>query len=231
MPKHKIFCVIGKEFTQRQHILAKITRSLLGKRESSLHVNVFYPHETELEDVRRAVSSYSFSGDKILVIKDPHLLDKTIKQFLLDKLEVVTSSNYLVFDIEHDYQSLLKDKKVSQDAFIQCILKKAQVYKIQSYSRDVPLFALLNALRRNDRSRALYVLEELFREESNETKIGMQILGMLIREFSKPQYQARRSEYLDLLWEADRSVKERGLKPKLALSILLTKIFSVSCLR
>ncbi len=231
MPKHKIFCVIGKEFTQRQYALTKITRSLLGKRDQSLYVSVFYPHETELEHIRRAVSNYSFAGDKILVVKDPHVLKKDIKQFLLDELDTIAASNYLVFDIEHDYASLLKDRKLSRDRFIQCILKKAQVYKIQSYGSDVPLFALLNAVRRNNQARALYVLEELFREESNETKIGMQILGMLIREFSQPRYRFRQKDLLALLWEADRSVKERGLRPKLALSILLTKIFSVSCLR
>jgi hypothetical protein len=226
MTHPKTFCVIGTEFAQRQRALTKITHSLLGGRDSALNVNVLYAHEVEVESLRELVSRYSFGGEKIIIFKEAHMFSEKVKEYLLDEWDTLVTENSLVFDIEQDPAFLVKGRKYKDDRFLQHILKRSQLYKTYSYRKDILLYKLLWPLRKNDRAEALYILEKLFLEEPNESKLGMQVLCMLIKEFSRPEYQSRRQDYLTLVWETDRQIKERGLAPKLALSLLLTKIFS-----
>ncbi|MBN2483602.1 MAG: hypothetical protein JXD21_05315 [Candidatus Omnitrophica bacterium] len=226
MAHPKTFCVIGTEFAQRQRTLTKITHSLLNGRDSALHVNVLYAHEVEVESLRELISRYSFGGEKIIIFKEAHMFSEKVKKYLLDEWDALAAANSLVFDIEQDPALLVKNKKYKDDRFLQHILKSSQLYKTYSYQNEIPLYKLLWPLRKNNQAEALYILEKLFLEEPNESKLGMQVLGMLIREFSRPEYRSRRQDYLTLVWEADRLIKERGLTPKLALSLLLTKIFS-----
>ena len=79
------------------------------------------------------------------------------------------------------------------------------------------------------------VLERLFKDNPN-TRIGPQVLGMLVKKIS---YISKDSHYswinegltkydcLQYLYQADRQIKEKGLNDRLVIETLLGKIFKL----
>jgi hypothetical protein len=222
MIRKKIFCVIGLDFFHRQRAIDRIKFQILKNKNYSLNTTTLYSGELDTKRLQEAVFHFSFDREKIILFRNSQKLPSDIKNFLLKEINKIIVFNYVIFEIERDYREFVSDKKIIQDTFFRYILKNSTLRKIHSFKEDISLKKFIIDVRRNRFSSALYKLERLFLEFKNDKKLGVQILGALVREFS--YLAGQRQKYFDLLWDTDRLIKEKGIDPKLALEILITKL-------
>jgi DNA polymerase III delta subunit len=228
MKKAKVFCVIGEDFSASQAALTAIKNNLLQGANQALNFSVLYSHELTVKKAKDILFSYSFEGDKIVLFREAQNLSKEVKALFTEQWEDILKQNYLIFDIASDHEEFMRSKKNAADPFYKLLFKTSQLQKLRSFGDNFNIFKLIGAIRKHNLNSALYILENLFLEFKNETKVGMQILGMLIKEFSRPQtVRGRRQKYLKLIWDADRMMKVQGADHKLALSVLITRLISV----
>ena len=126
-------------------------------------------------------------------------LPKEVKDFLYDNLEKIISNNYIIFEAESD---ALKSKKVSADKFFNFIANSAVCYKT-SLSAPAPSFDdFKKSIRQNNIAQAIYVLAKLYEARSSDGEkkaLGLQLLGILISEFSYLKNDILRKKYFSLL--------------------------------
>ena len=224
--RKRLFCVIGLNSAHRQRAIEKVKREILKDKASSLNTHVFYSHELTIEKARELLSAYSFEERRVIIFKRAQDLPLGVTTFLLKELKNVPPSNCIIFEIEREYAKFINDKKVIANKFFPYILRVSTVMKMHSYKEDISVNKLLFAVRKNDASWALYILERLFIEFKNSSALSLQILGALTRNFSFTPNPGVRKKYFNLIWETDRLIKEKGIDSRLALERLITKIIT-----
>ena len=83
----------------------------------------------------------------------------------------------------------------------------------------------MGSVRRNDLVSSLYILEKMIAANGNDRALGPQIIGILVGKFSYVNSVTAKAEALNLLWEADRAIKEKGIDARIAIESLLVKLF------
>ena len=224
MVNTRLFCVIGISFSDRSQAIEKIKDSILKNKNRSLNTATLYCRGLAPQTLKEAVYSYSFDGDKIIVLKEADHLSTPAKQFLLQEFETIISSCYIIFEIDKNYADFVRDKKVQTDTFFQTILKKSLLKKVYSFKDEISMGSLVYALRKSNIAAALHSLERLFLEGKHSSSVGLHVLGVLVSEFSSPRYQNEKAKYLKLIWETDRLIKDKGIEPKVALGTLVAKL-------
>jgi hypothetical protein len=220
----RLFLVVGADFLQRQRAIENIKRRVFKNHPTSLNTLIFYSKEIDLSQLKKKIFTFSFDKEKIVILKNAEFLSKEITDFFFKNIKKILLGNYLIFEIEKDYYNLRKDKNFLSHNFFRLLLSKAKIFKVPSYSSRVSLEEFKKSIRRRDLDSSLYILEKLFKTQTKEKEIGMQVLGILIKEFSSMQGMLEREKNLSYLWEADRSIKEKRLNYLLVLNRLLVKI-------
>ena len=219
----RVFFVCGSDFAGRRLIIENIKKKTLAAGQTSLNILNFYPKEINIKDLQEKVLLSSFDEKRMLIFKDVYNLSKEVKDFLYDNLEKIISNNYIIFEAESD---ALKSKKVSADKFFNFIANSAVCYKT-SLSAPAPSFDdFKKSIRQNNIAQAIYVLAKLYEARSSDGEkkaLGLQLLGILISEFSYLKNDILRKKYFNYLWEADRAIKERGFDPRFAIELFLSK--------
>ncbi|UCG35831.1 MAG: hypothetical protein JSW17_03280 [Candidatus Omnitrophota bacterium] len=225
----RVSSVIGIDALARQRAIENIKQRILKDKSRTLNTVIFYPKEINLKDLQEKIITYSFDKDKLIIFKNACRLSADVKKFLFESFKKIVASNYLVFEIERDYFSLVRDSKISSDKFFQLILKKGRVLRISSYGRKVSIEDFKRSVRRNDLSSSLYVLEKLFVDvgRSREKEYATFLLGVLLTEVSFRRRDSQKEKNLNLLWETDRALKEKGIDSRLALEVLLAKLIAI----
>jgi hypothetical protein len=222
--KNRLFCVIGISFSDRSQAIEKIKNNILKNKNRALNVSVLYGRGLTLPTLKEVVYSYSFDGDRVIILKEADYLSPSLKEFFLQEFEEILTLCYIIFEIDKNYGDFIKDKNIQMDNFFQTILKRSLLTKLYSYKDQISMGSFVYALRKSNIAAALHSLERLFLEGKHESSIGLQVLGVLVREFSSPRYQNEKLKYLKLIWETDRLMKDKGVEPKVALGTLVTKL-------
>ncbi|MCD6583404.1 MAG: hypothetical protein J7K71_01825 [Candidatus Omnitrophica bacterium] len=224
----KIFCVIGLDFEHRQRAIEKIKEGILKKECVSLNTVIFYCKDLNLQELKNTLYTFPLEKKRVVIFKGAEYLSKEVRLFFLKKLKDLISLNYLIFEIEKDHAQFIHDRKVRENSFFSYLLKKCVLRRIISIQEDHSLNKLISLIRRNKPAQAFYTLEKMFLQSKKSENLATQILGALTREFSYLPNFYQKSKYFQLFWEADRLIKEKGISPKLALEILLAKLFEIN---
>ena len=223
--KTRLFFVIGAEFSHRKRAIDGIKARLLKKKESSLNTRVFYAKEINLSNLRDVLFSFSFDRDKVIIFKESQNLDVKVKDFIYSNIKNILDANYLIFELEKDFFYVKNDRRFNKDKFFSFLLNNASLYRMNSFNEDISIKKLLSFIRKNNLNESLYILEKIF-SSSQKAKdfVGMQILGALTREFSYTNNPLKRQKCFDLIWGADRALKQGRLGQKAAIQLLITKL-------
>lgn len=230
----RIFLVTGIDFNQRQLLIENIKNKVFKKPATPLNILTFYSKEIDIKDLQEKILTFSFDKEKIIIIKNAESLTKEAKEFLFNNLKKILSHNYIILETDKDYLQLQRDKKISSDIFFGFILKNAEIpFKDRkpSASYEISFEGFKRSTRKNNAAEALYILEKLFESKASDREkeiLGLQILGVLVGECSYLKNPLLREKSFNYLWETDRLIKEKGLEPRFALEILLTKLLGTS---
>ncbi|UCC95132.1 MAG: hypothetical protein JSW40_10075 [Candidatus Omnitrophota bacterium] len=226
-PARRIFFVIGTDFLHRQRAIENIKTRILHNKSSPINTIIFYSKEIEMNDLRKKVLTFSFDKEKIIIFKNASALTMAIKKFFVENLKEITSSNYLIFEIEQDHRNVFQDTKLTKDKFFSFLLKRGTILRISSTLQRLTLDDFKRSIRRSDYARSFYILEKLFEKEKGKD-LGPQILGILVYEFSRTKNPHQKEKYFSYLWETDRAIKEKGVNSRLALEVLIARLSASS---
>ncbi|MCK9573212.1 MAG: hypothetical protein M0R20_02270 [Candidatus Omnitrophica bacterium] len=221
--KDRIFFVSGSDFEGRKLIIENIKKKTLAIGQTSLNVLNFYPKEINIKDLQEKVLLSSFDEKRMLIFKDVYNLSKEVKDFLCNNLDKIVSNNYIVFEAEGD---VLKNKKMSADKFFNFIANSARCYKTSLSEPALSFEDFKKSIRQNNAAQAMYVLAKLYQEKSSDSEkkaLGLQLIGVLVSEFSCLKDDVSRKKYFNYLWKADRAIKERGFDPRFAIELFLSR--------
>ena len=224
--REKVFLISGSDFSQRRQAAESIKRRILKGEPSSLNILTLYSKEISIKDLREKVFTVSFSKKKVIIFKNFPDLPLLVRKFLINNLQRIISSAYLIFETDRSYFQLQKDKRFIADKFFLFILNRAAVFKVITSGKKVSLDDFIAGIRKNDLNASLFVLESLFAGGSKDRLLGPQIIGILVRKFSYLRDPKAKTKCLNYLWEADRAIKEKGLSARLVIETLLVKLFS-----
>jgi hypothetical protein len=222
----RLFLVASTLFGQRQRAIENIRRSILKSAPSSLHIFTFYSKNIDINELKRKLFTFSFNKDKIIIFKEADALPSNIKDFLFKNIREIISSNFLILEIEREYQSFSRDRKFVSDSFFSFVFKKAKLFKMSSPRLTASLEDFKRSLRRGNLVSSLYIVEKLFKENAKEKELAMQILGILIREFCNLSNPYEKKRCLNYLREGDRLLKDKGVDSRLAVELLLIKLLN-----
>lgn len=218
--KKRLFLVVGSDFFQRQQDIKKIKTKFITYRLPWISI---YSQDIDKKSLADRLFTFSFSGDKVILFRDATNLSLSVRNFLFDNFSKIISSNYIIIEIAKNYFWWLRDKNVQKDRFFNFVINKSHLFKSSSYGRrDFSVNDFRRAVRDRDFSLAIYTLEKLFQKGIREEELSLQALGILIRELGG--WAALNSQYLPLLWNGDRLIKEKGVSSRLALEILLVRL-------
>ncbi|MEI8350408.1 MAG: hypothetical protein WCI77_09700 [Candidatus Omnitrophota bacterium] len=222
----KLFLVASADFSQRYTAIEAIKRKILKEKSTALNILTCYSKDIELKDLQERILTFSFDSQKIVVFKDAYHLSKEVKDFMVKSFKTICSFNYLIFEMEKDYTQLMRDKKIISDKFLGFILRKALRPKLSMAHKESTLEDFRSALHRNDVASALYILGKLFEAKASEKEreiLGLQIVGLLVSELSYLSNSFVKQKYFDYLWQTDRAIKEKGIEPRFAIELFLSK--------
>jgi len=222
-----IFCIIGSDYVHRHRALERIKNEILKDNNiSSLDVVTIYPEKVKKREIKEILNLASFGKKRIIVFKNPQNFSASVKNFLYEELKKKIDA-FLVFEIEKDYNKF--SEKIKEDLFLQFILKEGVLYRTYSSATFSQIYKFIYAFRKKNYPQALRILENLFREETNNNLLGARLLGVLIKNYNFFRLfnssSDQNEELLYLLWETDRLIKEKNISSRLALERLLIKLY------
>ncbi|MFA5272083.1 MAG: hypothetical protein WC412_07095 [Candidatus Omnitrophota bacterium] len=224
--RDSIFLICGQDYAQRRLIIENIKKKILQKTTGQFNTLTFYAKEIEIKDLQEKILLIPFDQKKILIFKDTENIPKAIKEFLLNNITKILSNNYILFETEKGY--FTNDRRVAQDKFLNFVFSNSTVFKVGKYV-SVPSFSdFIASIRSGDLSTALYVLAKLFEVKSSDSErkvLGLQLFGVLVSEVSYLKDRDLRRKCLKHLLKTDRMIKEKGMEPRLAIELFLSKSF------
>ncbi|MFA6282161.1 MAG: hypothetical protein WCY05_06655 [Candidatus Omnitrophota bacterium] len=224
--KEKIFFICGQDFEQRRLITENIKKTILPVVPGSLLTLIFYAKEIDIKDLQEKISLISFDKNKILIFKDAESIPKAIKDFLLNNITKILSNNYILFETEKDY--FVNDRRIAQDKFLSFIFSNSLVFKAGKQAYQISFGDFINSVRSGDLSQALYILARLFETRTTDSEkkaLGLQLFGVLVSEVSYLKDSGLRRKYLNYLLKTDRMIKEKGMEPRIAIELFLSRSF------
>ncbi len=224
--KDKIFLISGQDFASRRFIIDNIKKKILQGAASQLNVLTFYAKEIDIKDLQEKILLITFDKKKLLIFKDIENIPKAIKDFLLTNMTKMISNNYVLFETEKAY--FANDRRIAQDKFLSFIFSNSTIFKTGKYTAQATFNDFINSIRLRDLSNSLYVLARLFETKASDTEkkaLGLQLFGVLVNEISYLRDRPLREKYLKLLLKTDRMIKEKGMEPRLAIELFLSKSF------
>jgi hypothetical protein len=224
--KSKIFLICGTNYSGLKNAVESLKKRISGVDSGPLNSIVFYSKEIKVVDLGEALLLVSFSKNRIVIFKEFDQLSPDCRKFIFENFNKIIEGNYLVFQTGRDYYRLQKDKKFTCDDLFSLLIKEAQLIRV-GFDKSPPSVEdfIINA-RKHDLATCLYCVESLFKDNNKAKVLGPQLMGILISQISYHKGSDRKSEDFNHLWEADRSIKEKGVDPRLAIETLLVKLFN-----
>ena len=222
--REKVFFVSGSDFFQRQLAVGNIKKRISSNRPELLSSSIFYGKETELINLQEKLLTTSFGKNKIIIFKDFLGLNIAIRNFIFANLEKILAVNYIIFETDKDCYQLQRNKRINSDKLFNLILTKSSLIKVTSLKPKASINDFMDSLRRKDLSSSLYILESLFEGGSKDKLLGVQVIGILVRNSSYLKGSLKKNKSFKYLWEADRAIKEKGVDVRLAIGALLVKL-------
>jgi len=225
--RERLFFISGADFLQRQRIIENIKKRIL-ERDTSINTLTLYCNDIDLKDLKEEVLTVSFGKKRLVIFKDFLKLTKELRNFIFNNFNKILVNTYFIFETEEDSYSLRRNRKFINDNFFKAIFEKASSFKTASSGRDKSIEDFMNSIKRNDFISSLDILENLFQEGARDRELGPQIIGILNKHFSYLKDSYRKKQYFNYLWEADRSLKERGLNSRLVIEVLLVRFLNLN---
>lgn len=223
--KKRVFLISGSDFFQRRQVIENIKAKIFSGKPYSLNTFNIYSNDVDIVELQEKIFTFSFDKEKLIIFKDAYNLPKEVKNFLFSNIEKITSANYLILEIDKDFYQLQREKAIAGDKFFNLVFKQGYVHRISSYSEKISLDDFRMSLQKNDFSTALYILEKLFEGKSKEREIGPLILGMLTARYSYSKNFSVKKRNFRYLLETDRILKETDLDVRLAIEMLLVRLW------
>jgi hypothetical protein len=221
--KNRIFLVATDDFEQRRRAIDSIKRRILKESLTPLNTLTIYSKEIFLKDLAEKLFTVSFGKEKILIFKDTLQLSADIREFLFKNLKKILPGNYLILEMDESLDSLRGKRALVHDRFFALVFRNATKFNLSWRPQALTIEDFKRSIDRNDLAQSLYIMRRLFETKVKDTELGMQLLGTLIYIFSYLKSPVEKERCLKYLWEADRAIKEKGLKPQLALELFLVK--------
>lgn len=214
----KIYLILSSDYSLRSQ---KITE-IINKNNNLLSSQVYYGDNCDLMGLAETWKGFSFSGNNIIVLKNALNLTQKSKEFICSLLKSYPSTdNYLVFDVDTDLSLDEFKKKYSQDVLWGILLQKAKVIYCRSKLQNVSLGLFVWALRQRKKEKIFSVIHKIYQNENfNELQLSLSILGIIIREYVKINYEDKKRVF-PRIWDTERQIKEGKLKGLLAVELLL----------
>jgi len=212
----KVFLLTGNNALARDKALKDLKQKVFPQG-SSCGIFNYYADTFQVKTLQEEIFMPSFDQQKLIIFRGTENFQKDIKKFLSAHLEKIAAISYVVFESDWDVGAL----RGEEDDFFDLLLKRATVVNAVTAQNNVTVNDLSDCLRRNDLAGALYAVNRLFDSEGDF--ISQLIIGMLT---SRAAYlvAAEKARVLNLIFQADRSIKEKGNNPKLIIETLLIKI-------
>jgi DNA polymerase III delta subunit len=224
--KDRIFLICGQDYPQRRLIIENIKKRILQKATGQFNTLTFYAKEIDIKDLQEKILLIPFDQKKILIFKDAENIPKAIKEFLLNDITKILSNNYILFETEKTY--FTNDRRIAQDKFLNFVFSNSTLFKVGKYVSGPSFSDFIISIRSGDLSTALYVLAKLFEVKASDSErkvLGLQLFGVLVSEVSYLKDNDLRRKYLKHLLKTDRLIKEKGMEPRLAIELFLSKSF------
>ena len=225
--KSRIFLICGQDFASRRLIIENIKKTILQKATGSLNTLIFYAKEIDIKDLQEKILLIPFDQKKILIFKDIENIPKAIKDFLLTSITKILSNNYILFETEKNY--FANDRRIAQDKFLSFIFSNSTIFKAGKYIYQTSFNDFINSIRSGDPASSLYVLSRLFEAKTSDGEkkaLGLQLFGVLVSEVSYLKDKNLREKYFKQLLKTDRMIKEKGMEPRFAIELFLSRSFT-----
>ncbi|MDD5441449.1 MAG: hypothetical protein PHZ27_04515 [Candidatus Omnitrophica bacterium] len=222
--KDKLFFIVGGENSQRKAAFENI-KSEISKNNIIGGVLFFYPDNVTADKFKEDVFTFSFSGQKVVVLRQVESMPVDVKKILVDNLTKILDFNYIVAESELDFGFLSNDRKLAKDPLISLLITKAASTKFNVYNPPPSIDDFKKNLRTNNINGILFALEKIY-VDSKGRDFGPQILGMLNYKFGYIKNPAIKQRKLKYLWDADRLMKTGGEDSRVILNTLIMKLFA-----
>lgn len=224
--RERVFLISGDNFSQCQQLLQNIKKKILLNNPAALNTVTIYSKEADVKSLQEKIFNVSFAKDKILIFKDFTSLKIKETEFIFANIEKILLSSYIVFETDKSQYYLTKSKKITNNSLFGFILKKARIFRADTFNKKFSIEDFMGSIRKNDLVSSLYILEKMITSGSSDRVLGPQIIGILVGKFSYVNDPVEKSRALNLLWEADRAIKEKGIDTRIAIESLLVKLFN-----
>jgi len=225
--RESIYFVIGSDFINRKRAVENIKSKIVNARDSRLNTHTYYSSEIDIDSLRNLLFSFSLYGRNVLIFKEAQKLSPRIKDFLYNNVQKTISNNYFIFELEKDYGYLKQDVKFIKDKFFGFLLKKASLFKVGAPQYELFLKDLMKAIRSSRLADAICVLDNIFAAAgSRQGLLGMQILGALSRDSAYLANSEEKRKRFNFIWHTERQLKGGKTPPRLALELLIVRLFS-----
>lgn len=217
--KAKVFLFAGDKAIQRETSISELKKKIFPSGKAC-SVFIYHCDNLTLNILQEEVFTFAFDQEKLLIFKGIENLTEELSAFFKENLIKMAGMSYLVFESDYDVNALRNEK----NDFFGLLLRDAAVINASSGVRSVTVDDFTFCLRRNDLAGAIYAVNKLFDEEGNF--LGPLIIGILNGRAAYISDKVEKVRMLDLIWEADRAIKEKGIDARLVVEILLIKILT-----
>ena len=173
----------------------------------------------DLNRVQEEVLTFAFDQAKLSIFQGIEELDKEARDFLKNNLEKIAAVGHLVFESDSGVNEL----RTAKNEFFDLLLHEATLINLSSGTRVLTVEDFMVCLRRNDLAGSLYTVNRLFDEEGDLSSL---IIGILNGRAAYINDKTEKARVLDLLWHADRGIKEKSADSRLTVETLLIKILT-----
>ncbi|MFH1772174.1 MAG: hypothetical protein ABH872_05085 [Candidatus Omnitrophota bacterium] len=226
----RLYLVAGKDLRQRKMAIERIKQKISKETSACYSEYIIFGKDADCLSIKENVFTFSFTRGKILILRDPLKLSKDVKIILKNNLDKVLSVHYLIVESQDDYYYLQNSKKLASDELFGFILRNAQKVKISSSGPPNFMANFKKSIRAAGKEAVFLSLENLFKEVSNASDIAPLILGIMVNEVSAIKDKAKRLSCLEYIWRADRDIKEYGNDARVAVELLLIRLFNAGLL-
>jgi hypothetical protein len=216
--KAKVFLFAGDKADRRDSALDDLKKKIFPSGKGC-SIFTYHCYDLNLNTLQEEIFTFSFDREKLSIFKGIEELDKEARNFLKDNLEKIAAVSHLIFESDYDVNGL----RAGKNDFFDLLLREATLINLSSGVHSLTVEDFMLCLRKNDLSGALYTVNRLFDEEGDLSSL---IIGILNGRAAYIENKAEKARVLDLLWHADRGIKEKSADSRLAVETLLIKILT-----
>ncbi len=207
-----VYLFIGQDSVSKDAELDKLKKKALPA-SSHFNLDTLYGKDTSLKKLQELLLFYSFSGTRMVVIRNAQELKEDARDFLLEFVKKPGDGLVLVLDVE---------RNAGKDAFLEG-LKRSCKTAYFGETRQLTVFDLARAMEGRDCRRSLGILNRLLADGEKPERLLGGLRASWQKRMNDPRELQRR---LELLVDCDVDIKTGRLKPALVLERLVIRLCS-----